>query len=717
MSFTKGTSQQKCTTLIELLQFRVDLHPDALAYRFLGSGDVDGPLLEWTYAEVYSRVQIIASRLQGAGTEKECVLLLYPPGLEFIAAFMGCLSAGAIAVPAYPHRTLSRLEAIVRDSHARIVLTTSAFLKFAQSLGIQAPELSDALWIATDEIETKPISEVHNSGVKGETIAFLQYTSGSTGQPKGVMVSHANLLHNQLLIERAFGAERSSNIVGWLPLYHDMGLIGNVLQTLYVGASCTLMSPVAFQQRPMRWLECISRFGGTISGGPNFAFDFCAKTMNTDQHLDLRSWKVAFDGSEPVRKETLERFTTTFGPHGFSAEAFYPCYGLAEATLFVTGADGTSPQPYRTILAEALERGYAREPQEDRPAATRTVVSCGRSQAEQQVLIVNPETCVPCSDQVIGEIWVAGPSVAQGYWRQPEESGRVFGAQLKAEGNRTFLRTGDLGFAINGELFVTGRLKDLIIIRGRNLYPQDIEYVVEQSHPTVRLGGCAAFSLQGEEEEKLAVAAEVTTPKDNDTGSLQLVVDAIRRAVAQEHGIQTHTVMLLKPKSIPKTSSGKIRRDTCRKNFIGRNLEIVFLSELATSNDSRLADRIAPFSTEGAALPRTSIEDQVARIWAEILALKQVGYEDDFFALGGDSLRLTQMATRIHEKLGIEVPPRLLFSAGTVRKLAALIEQAAEEKRANGLNIEKVRPISRLERMLVSLPKDKTDIPSNASEE
>lgn len=714
MFSAEATSPQSCTNLIQLLQFQVERQPDALAYRFLLDGDVDGLLMQWTYHELNSQVQTIASRLQAVGAEKECILLLYPSGLEFIAAFMGCLCAGAIAVPVYPHRALSRLGAIVQDSHARFVLTTSPFLKFAQGLKHQAPELSEVLWIATDDCATEPISDCRQPDIKGETLAFLQYTSGSTGQPKGVMVSHANVLHNQLLMERAFGANRSSHIIGWLPLYHDMGLIGNVLQTLYVGASCTLMSPIAFQQRPTRWLEAISRFHGTISGGPNFAFDLCTKTKSPDQHLDLGSWKVAFNGSEPIRKETLEQFATVFAPFGFRAESLCPCYGLAEATLFVSGVEGSSPPTYRTILAEALERGQAIEASENQPAATRTHVSCGRSQPEQKVLIVNPETLLLCPDRIVGEIWICGQSVGQGYWGQPEESARVFRSRLASASETAFLRTGDLGYMDNGELFLTGRLKDVIIIRGRNLYPQDIEFAAQQAHPTIRPGCCAAFSLQGESEEKLAVAAEVTTYEDKE--SLKVVVNAIRRAVAEEHGIQTHTVVLLRQKSIPKTSSGKIRRDTCRRSFLEGNLEIVFLSELTASGDSMLPGSITTASGESDALLRSSMEEQVARIWTEVLGLERVGTQDDFFALGGDSLRLTQMAARIQEKLGIEIPPRLLFTASTVAKLAELIEKLVEEKRAKGGGADPVQRITRLERMLVLLPEEESNGPAKAAE-
>jgi len=563
------------SSLLGLLRYRTEQQPNALLYRFLETGDVDGPVQELTFAQLDTRARAIAAQLQAAQGENERALLLYPPGLEFIAAFMGCAYAGVVAVPTYPHRTLSRLEAIVQDSQARFVLTTSAFFRIARSFSRQAPDISKASWIPTDTIRDESAAEWRQPEITGDTLAFLQYTSGSTGNPKGVMVSHANLLHNEQLISQGFGTDSSVHVVGWLPLYHDMGLIGNVLQPLYLGASCTLMSPLAFLQRPMRWLEAIARFHGTVSGGPNFAFDLCASKKKPDEYFDLSSWEVAFNGSEPIRKETLDRFAEVFAPWGFRAKAFYPCYGLAEATLFVTGVERNVPQPYQTVLTAALEQNFAEKPSPD-DQAVRTLVSCGHSQPQQHVLVVNPETCCVCPERVVGEIWVAGPSVAAGYWRRPKESTATFAARL-AQGDTatSFLRTGDLGFFADGELFVTGRIKDLIIIRGRNLYPHDIEFTVQEAHPVVRPDGCAAFSLELEGEEKLVVIAEVQLRgKEIDA---QEIIETIRRAVVAEHGTHVHTVTLIKPKSLPKTSSGKIRRDECRKKFVGGSLTAVTL--------------------------------------------------------------------------------------------------------------------------------------------
>ena len=694
-----GDAAQQCASLVDLLELRMDRQPNALAYRFLVSGDVDGPILEWTYRDLYFRVHTLASRLQEMHSVNECVLLLYPTGLEFIAAFLGCICAGAIPVPAYPHRSLSRLESIVRDSRARFVLTTASFLKFSAELKLQAPELSEAVWFATDEFMTETPTRSCRPDVRADALAFLQYTSGSTGDPKGVMVSHGNLLHNQSLIAKAFAVDSSSHIVGWQPLYHDMGLIGNVLQTLYAGASCTLMSPVSFQQQPMRWLQAITRFHGTISGGPNFAFDLCVRSKKPDVALDLSSWKVAFNGSEPIRQKTMEQFTAAFSSCGFSPDAFHPCYGLAEATLFVAGRAGSASQ---TILSEALERGHAQETLPGETAEKKVIVSCGRSQPGQRIVIAKPETRMPCPDGIIGEVWVSGPSVTCGYWSRPEESHRVFRAQLASGNEGTFLRTGDLGFMVNGELFLTGRLKDIIIIRGRNLFPQDIEFTMERIHSAIRRGGCAAFSIEKDGDEKLVVAAEIN---QKDAASAASIVDAIRRGVTEEHGIQSHIVVLLKKHSIPKTSSGKIRRSACRKNLLAGVLPTLVVSELGTPDCPDSA--ATPVDPVGVA-PANVVEHRIAGIWAEVLGLDHVGLQDDFFALGGDSLRLMQMGTRIQESFGIDLPPRLLFSSATVAGLAAIVEQMGVAKDCAERNDGKDGTITRLQRTPAILPNGKS---------
>ncbi|MEO6193501.1 MAG: fatty acyl-AMP ligase, partial [Thermoanaerobaculia bacterium] len=489
------TRQSPPATLVELLRMRAMSQPERRAYTFLLDGEREEVHL--SYGELDRQARAIAARLQELGVEGERALLLYPPGLQYAAAFFGCLYAGVTAVPVYPprpNRPDPRFLAILADARARVVLTTSAILPNAERL-LQAD--APVAWLATDGLDSKGAEEWRDPAVRPEQLAFLQYTSGSTSAPKGVMVSHGNLVHNERLIERAFGMTAESVVVGWLPLYHDMGLIGNLLQPLWAGCSCVLMSPVDFLQKPLRWLAAVSRYGGTVSGGPNFAYDLCARKIRPEDRagLDLSRWAVAFNGAEPVRAETLDRFASAFAGCGFRREALFPCYGLAEATLFVAGAAVGEPPVVGRFNAPGLERHRAVADPDGRP-----LVSSGRPALlapGQEVAIVDPESGARLPEAAVGEIWVAGPSVAKGYWSRPEPPESTFQA-LTRDGQGPFLRTGDLGFLVGGELFVAGRAKDLIIIRGRNHYPQDIEMTVEASHAALRPGCGAAFSVDEE---------------------------------------------------------------------------------------------------------------------------------------------------------------------------------------------------------------------------
>ncbi|HET6974042.1 MAG TPA: amino acid adenylation domain-containing protein [Pyrinomonadaceae bacterium] len=527
-------------SLVHLLEVRAGERPDRLAYTFLRDGEVEEANL--SYGELACAARAVGAWLQERKLQNQNVLLLYPPGLEYIVAFWGCLYAGAVAVPAYPpsrNRHLGRIEAIVADAKPQLALTTAT---------IRARIESSLACGVTEEIDPELAKNWRVPHIDHSTLAFLQYTSGSTATPKGVMVTHGNLLHNEELIRRAFHQNEHSIIAGWLPLYHDMGLIGNVLQPLYLGARCILMSPISFLQQPLRWLRAISDYRATTSGGPNFAYDLCTQKISVAERdsLDLTSWSVAFNGAEPVRAETLHRFAEFFEPCGFRREAFYPCYGLAEATLFVSGASG--------------------------PSIKTSVVGCGALEHDPEVVIVNPETFVRCAPGEEGEIWISGPSVAAGYWNQPEETASVFHARL-ADGDRgPYLRSGDLGFVGSDELFITGRIKDLIIIRGRNLYPHEIERTVEKSHPSLKPGCGAAFSIADEGEERLVIVQELARRASS---SFDDVLGNIRQAVVEEHEVQPYCVVLVSAGSVPKTSSGKIQRGRCRELFLSSRLEVI----------------------------------------------------------------------------------------------------------------------------------------------
>ena len=561
-------------TLIDLINSRAQKQHDEAAYRFLHRSEEFANL---TYGELDCRARAIAAYLQSLDVVGERALLLYQPGIEFIIGFFGCLYAGVIAVPAYPPRRnqkMMRLEAIVKDASAKVILTTAPLLSEVESRLADNPDLEALHWLATDEVEVKLANSWQSPKVSSKTIAFLQYTSGSTGMPKGVTVDHGNLLHNERMIREAFGHTLDTTVVGWLPLFHDMGLIGNVLQPLYLGRTCILMSPADFLTKPIRWLQAISRYRATTSGGPNFAYDLCIRRTTPEQRaeLDLSSWQIAFTGAEPVRAETMEQFAEAFKPCGFRREAFYPCYGMAETTLLVTGGSKDYYPVIKSVDATALEQNQVEAVKKGNKI--RKIVSCGHTWLEQEVAIAEPKTLTRVGDNRVGEIWVKGESVVRGYWNKPEKTQETFKAYLADTGEGPFLRTGDLGFIQDNELFVTGRLKDVIIVRGQNHYPQDIELTVEKSHPALRAGCGAAFTVEVKGSERLVIVQEVErsylrkldTPK---------VVDSICQAVTAEHGLQPYATVLIKTGSIPKTSSGKVRRHACRSGFLDGSLNVI----------------------------------------------------------------------------------------------------------------------------------------------
>ncbi len=670
-------------TLIELLRSRAALQPNKLAYIFLLDGDVEEAHL--TYEGLDQRARAIGALLQRNGATGERVLLLYPPGLDYIAAFFGCLYAGAVGVPAYPpnparlERMLPRLQAIVSDARPAVALTTAPILAVADLLAAKAPEFAAVQWHATDNLAEDLAADWRAPRIDGATLAFLQYTSGSTATPKGVMLTHGNLLHNSSLIQQGFATTSESRGVFWLPFYHDMGLIGGLIQPIYCSGTSILLSPVNFLQRPLRWLQAISRFQATISGGPNFAYDLCARKITPEQRaqLDLSSWQVAFNGAEPIRVDTLNRFAEAFSACGFRREAFYPCYGLAEATLIVSGVVPEAAPLVRAFDTAALERSQAVERADDVDA--RTLVGSG--QPLQTVVIVHPETAIACAPGQVGEIWVASPSIAQGYWNQAAESERSFGARLAGKYEAgPFLRTGDLGFLHAGELFVTGRIKDLIIIRGRNHYPQDIELTVERSHPALRSGSGAAVAVDVGGEERLVIVQEVE--RQRRTVDIETVAGAIRQAVAQQHDLHVYAIALLRPGSIPKTSSGKIQRHACRTGFLNGTLETIVTSQhdepvLAPVAELTRATLLAAAAYERQPLLATYLQAQIAR--ALQVAPAQIGIDQPISTLGIDSLMAVELQHALETELGVVVSMVSFLQDQTVDQLAASILLDAAE--------------------------------------
>ncbi|WP_132945411.1 non-ribosomal peptide synthetase [Tumebacillus sp. BK434] len=673
-------------TLVELLQTRAQSWGDRDAFAFLGDDGEE----RITYAELDRKARAVGAVLQSLGAEGERALLLYQPGLDYIIAFFGCLYAGVFAIPAYPPRqngNLDRLQAIVKDSEAKYALTSSAILSGVEKRFGDTNTLSDLAWVNSDEVLDAEADKWQQPEIGPQTLAFLQYTSGSTSAPKGVMLTHGNLLSNLELIKSSFETSEADRCVIWLPPYHDMGLIGGILQPLYAGFYTTLMAPVAFVQRPLRWLQEISRTKATVSGGPNFAYELCLDKITPEQRdlLDLSHWSVAFTGAEPIRQETLDRFAEYFAPCGFKKEAFYPCYGLAEGTLFVTGGKKTELPIANSFDGEELEHNRAIIVTEELEG-TRTLVSSGRSPQAQKVRVVDHETFTVCGEEQVGEIWVSGPSVAQGYWNRPEQTQATFGAMIPETGEGPFLRTGDLGFLKDGELYVTGRMKDLIIIRGRNHYPQDIEFTVQECHPAIATGNLAAFSVLIDEEERLVITAEVE--RSMRRSNLDEVVATVRQAVAEAHELQVYGVVLLKPASIPKTSSGKIQRHACKDRFQHGGLEVLKSDVLDRTVANAEGEEASDVQLSRADLLAVAGEARSARLEQFLLAraaeaLKvspaSVGRDKPLGALGMDSLTAVELKHEIEESLGVDLPLAVLLEGPSVATLTQGVLQELDE--------------------------------------
>ncbi|MZQ85152.1 AMP-binding protein [Paenibacillus sp. 5J-6] len=565
------------SNLVDLLQYRALVTPDLKMYTYL----VDGENQETrkTAAELNKRAMTIASAIHRRSKRHKTALLLYPPGLEFIAGFMGCLYAGVIPIPAYPphmRRPTPRLDAIIRNSSTEIALSTDKLIVDVLSSADKDSVLPNLEFMATEHLVST--GSFFCMPCKADDIAFLQYTSGSTADPKGVMVSHKNLMHNMSLIAKYFQLSETTRIVNWLPAYHDMGLIGQLLMSLYLGCELTYMSPVSFMQKPIRWLRAITKYRATYSGAPNFAYELCVEKFNPeiDGDIDLSSWALAFNGAEPVRKETLEKFIRVFVPYGFQANSLAPSYGLAEGTLYVSGYK--REQTYTTLWLDAdlLEMDQAVPAAED-SENVRAVVACGIVVPEQRTVIVSHKDGQLCNEGMVGEIWVSGSSVAQGYWENEGATQLSFQGELAHFPGESFLRTGDLGFIQDNELYITGRIKDVLIVNGRNLYPQDIEFSVQNSHPAVRKEYLAAFQRQcADGSEEIVVVAELNREyrsrskveeKVSDR-SLQLqneVLTAARRILLEQCDIHLNDLILIRTGTIPKTSSGKIQRSLTKK--------------------------------------------------------------------------------------------------------------------------------------------------------
>lgn len=668
------------TTFLERMRYWAAAQPDETAFRFLdGSAE---PVQALTYGELDQRARAIGAFLVAEGMRGQRALLMFASGLEFVEALFGCYYAGIVPIPAYPprrNRNMGRINAISEDANAAVALTTTDVIQRSEGMLDDAPSLKSIRWIAVEQIPTELWRDWVNPKSSPHDVALIQYTSGSTGSPKGVVLTHANLLANCNMITTAFQLDRDSVGVSWLPLYHDMGLVGGVLNPLYAGVPSVLMSPVSFLTKPVNWLRAISHFHGTCAGGPNFAYSLCAEKISDSQcaDLDLSRWDLAFNGAEPVRASVLQQFTDKFAPYGFRHEAHYPCYGMAEATLIVTGGKKSQPPVLRTFDRHELTQ-YKVVPCAANDDNAQTLVGCGSSIGGEEVVIVHPETFLPLPADQIGEIWVRSPSVGQGYWNKTEDSERTFGARLKNRPDDRFLRTGDLGFIADGELFITGRLKDMIIIRGVNRYPQDIEATVEEADKCLKAGGGAAFAVEHWDREHLVVVCEV------ERGPNQVfdgVIERIRARVIEEHDIPPDAVVLVRAGSVPKTSSGKVQRRACRQNYIDNKLLVVkrwsvLDGQLPTGEASEdvLVDETAWVEEGDIHQEVIDVVMHFVRQVAKERARRLTPDSNIVVDLGLDSLERLEIARELESAFGGRIPDEVLQEVETVREVAAAVQ-------------------------------------------
>ena len=654
------------TTIIDRMREHAHARPDTVAFRFLN--DLAAAPQELSYRALWDEAAAIAHYLRAAAPAGSRIMLFFPPGMAYIRAFYGCLLAGMVAVPLYPPRRNVKSDRIIRvaqSCQSVLALTTESELAAVQAAWDEQNTEGLALrFQAVDAIAAVPGQAPLEPPARDPNVpAFLQYTSGSTGTPKGVIVTHDNIAANARHLSQMSSGGPDDIFVNWLPLFHDLGLVTAVLWPVWMGTTSVLMAPAAFVRDPAIWLKAISRYRGTMAGAPNFAFELCAtKIADADlAGLDLSSLRIAYNAAEPVRAATLDKFSARFAACGFRAEAFYPSYGMAEATVFISGGDAAALPIVHTVDQRALAAGRVQMVAAGHPDATR-IVACGAATAPHDVRVVDPETGREQADGQVGEIWFAGPSVSPGYWQLEEISSTTFGQRIAGSDSAyRYLRTGDLGVMLDGQVYVTGRSKDLIILHGRNYYPQDIEASAVAAHPALRAGYVAAFSLDGAAGEQLAVVAELEREHFRSADPEQ-VVAAIRRQVMHDHEVAVGRVVLLRPYKIPMTSSGKIQRRQTRAMLLDGTLELLAESEQAPQAGAG----------EAAATPT---EAALAAIVRQALSLQAIGVADNFLALGADSLAIAEaagLARQHYPQLAIQQND--FFERPTVRALAQWID-------------------------------------------
>ncbi|MGB3290036.1 MAG: AMP-binding protein, partial [Burkholderiaceae bacterium] len=664
--------QETKLLLPQILDSRARSEGDGWWFTFLDSQGQ--PQCRWNAADLASRARAIAARLMRDTQPGEPVLLVFHAGPDFLAAFMACLWSGRLATPINPprrNRLIERLVAVATDSGARVALTSEALLSATDEWRGSNARLAALSWVAVDGLPDQP--DLRPAAIQADDTAFLQYTSGSTAMPKGVRVSHGNLLHDLRRMGAVWGIGEQSVMISWLPAFHDLGLIFGLLQPLYSGCGSVQMAPNTFLQKPLVWLQAMSQFRGTHSAAPSFAYDLCSRRIAPQDRagLDLSSMVMTMNAAEPINPAVMEQFVEEFSPHGFRPATFAPAYGLAESTLAVTGNPVGEPPVLRHFDSVALAAGRMLPCAADAPAA-RLLPGSGQALPDVPVAIVDPETLRRCAPGQIGEVWVGGPTIATGYWQRPEESATAFGARINGEPQAGgFLRTGDLGAMMDGELFITGRIKDVIILAGANFYPQDIEWVAQRSHDALRRDNGAAFHLDadgsGNGREQVVLVQEMERSRRGDaTGP---VVDAIVQAVWQQLEISLSRIVLVPPGTVLRTSSGKIQRMANKRAYLAGELPVIAQWEAPLP---RQAETAASQAGGGKNMNRHALRAWLAQWLSDRLGLApdKLSADSGFAELGLDSLASTELAFALGERLGVPVAETVAYDYPTVARLA-----------------------------------------------
>lgn len=696
-------------TLLSILRERAERTPDRVVYHFVG--DVASPPL--TFRDLELRTRAIAANLQEVAPVGARALLIYPPGIDFVLGFWGCLRAGVMPVPVYPpdpmriHRTLPRLQAIAHDAGATVAITTEMIMGGIEGMRALAPELGELRWMSSDAMPESDAGRWREYVPKSADPAFIQYTSGSTATPRGVLLSHGNIHNNVAAQRKLSGLDESSRIFSWVPMFHDLGLVNHVLYPVLSGSLQYTMATYEFLQHPERWLRAISDLRIDASGGPNFAYELCVKKVKPEMRegLDLSCWKLALNGAEPIQPETLRRFAEAFAPNGFNYKAFFCCYGLAEGTVFVTTGKVMEGPVTMEVDQAALLSGRVEPPG---TGPKKTLVSSGKAPPTYKAIIVNPETLRRAPPGTVGEVWVHSGAVGLGYWGRPAETRELFQAHIAKTNEGPFLRTGDLGFLSAGELYVTGRAKDLIILNGQNHYPQDIERTAERAHSSIRSGCTAAFAVVGPRGDQVVLVAEVDTARLGDPNG---VLMRLRETIALEHSVAPSAIVLIEARAIAKTSSGKIQRRANKALFLKGELEVV--AEWRDPSYEALegvGPAVSPSASSGSGEPRPHPEVHahahlprpqtpmtptptpaptrpvVKKPKAEVEAFLRarvaealerpgsaIDADETFAALGLGSVHEVALTGELENWLSVKLEPTLTWKYPTVRRLAGYL--------------------------------------------